>query len=78
MASLVAEPQRAISYHTTQLYDGLGSFVKNSPPSDWQGEFDDYDAWFSDKMPGKDPQASLTQSRHEPELSAISQIICSS
>lgn len=48
-------------YHVTQLYDGLGSWSPKAPAGshEWAGEFDDYDAWFSQVMPGKDPQATL-------------------
>eukprot|EP00039_Didymoeca_costata_P028213 m.20354 g.20354 ORF g.20354 m.20354 type:complete len:699 (-) comp6817_c0_seq1:68-2164(-) len=45
-------------YNITQLYDGLGSFNPKSK-NEWNGEFDDYDEWFSREMPGKDPQATL-------------------
>eukprot|EP01065_Artemidia_motanka_P015740 TRINITY_DN1946_c0_g1_i1.p1 TRINITY_DN1946_c0_g1~~TRINITY_DN1946_c0_g1_i1.p1 ORF type:complete len:709 (+),score=203.71 TRINITY_DN1946_c0_g1_i1:155-2128(+) len=41
-----------------QLYDGLGRFDSRKE-HDWNGEFDDYDAWFQQQMPGKDPQATL-------------------
>tara|TARA_B110001452_G_scaffold198806_1_gene168763 strand:+ start:229 stop:1968 length:1740 start_codon:yes stop_codon:yes gene_type:complete len=45
-------------YEKTALYDGLGAWDKNSPHG-WNGEFDDYDKWFQEEMPGKDPQATL-------------------
>ena len=46
-------------YSSTMLYDGLGSFDPGKLPHNWTGEFDDYDEWFNEQMPGKDPQATL-------------------
>ena len=47
-------------YSTTTLYDGSGFYNANAtsfPP--WQGEFDNYDAWWLNVMPGKNPQATM-------------------
>jgi arylsulfatase A-like enzyme len=48
----------AHGYGVTQLYDGLGSWDPKAP-TNWDGEFDDYDKWFQTVMPGKDPEATL-------------------
>lgn len=45
-------------FQETHLYDGLGQWSPGSPHS-WDGEWDDYDRWFEEKVPGKDPQATL-------------------
>eukprot|EP00729_Bicosta_minor_P003230 gene3230-7363_t len=43
-------------YDITQLYDGLGAWVKRSKDMSYN---DEYDQWFESVMPGKDPQATL-------------------
>lgn len=45
-------------YNETELYDGLGSWDPNAPATHWSGEFDNYDRWFANQMPGKDPQVN--------------------
>ena len=57
--------RRCCRYDVLQLYDGLGSwdahrpFPKGKGPTHWSGEFDQYDQWFEQQLPGKDPQATL-------------------
>lgn len=48
----------AHGFESTTLYDGLGRWQPSAPNS-WNGEWDDYDRWFAQQMPGKDPQATL-------------------
>eukprot|EP01147_Barroeca_monosierra_P002840 gene2841-5678_t len=48
----------AHGYKQTQIYDGLGQFDTASPTK-WFGEYDDYDQWFQQQLPGFDPQATL-------------------
>ena len=45
-------------YEGLRLYDGLGRW-KTTAPHNWSGEFDDYDMWFEQQMPGVDPAATL-------------------
>lgn len=42
----------AHEFSELQIYDGLGNGFKNG------SEFDDYDRWFQQRMPGQDPLAS--------------------
>ena len=42
----------AHEFEDLQIYDGLGNGFKNG------SEFDDYDQWFQQQMPGQDPLAS--------------------
>ena len=48
----------AHGYSHTSLYDGLGAWDATARHH-WNGEFDDYDRWFRNQLPGKDPQATL-------------------
>eukprot|EP00040_Diaphanoeca_grandis_P008715 m.46182 g.46182 ORF g.46182 m.46182 type:complete len:736 (+) comp20166_c0_seq2:116-2323(+) len=49
-------------YQSLQLYDGLGSWDETTKGDHWDGEFDEYDAWFEKQLPGKDPMATLDKS----------------
>ena len=49
----------AHGYDRTVLYDGLGRWDPSARPWPWNGEYDDYDRWFAQQMPGQDPSATL-------------------
>ena len=49
----------AHGYDRTVLYDGLGRWDPSAKPWPWNGEYDDYDRWFAQQMPGQDPSATL-------------------
>jgi arylsulfatase A-like enzyme len=46
----------AHGFQETSLYDGLGTWRRTS--KSWYGEWDDYDRWFAQQLPGKNPQAT--------------------